>query len=86
MTTMNTYADPAPQERTIEGDLFNELRDEVVNPDEIVTEAPAQQFRLGYLDVVCLVLNRVIGEWELLELRWGSRRLALTIYRDGHLQ
>lgn len=29
--------------------------------DEIVTEAPAPRFRLTTLDVVCLVLNRMIG-------------------------
>lgn len=29
--------------------------------DEIVTEAPAARFRLTTLDVVCLVLNRMIG-------------------------
>lgn len=44
------------------GTLLAEL-EEIVNPDEIVTYAPAEQFRLGYLDVICLILNRVIGEW-----------------------
>lgn len=29
--------------------------------DEIVTEAPAPRFRLTTVDVVCLVLNRMIG-------------------------
>lgn len=29
--------------------------------DEIVTDAPAPRFRLTTLDVVCLVLNRMIG-------------------------
>lgn len=29
--------------------------------DEIVFDAPAEGFRLGYMDVACLVLNRMIG-------------------------
>lgn len=60
--TMDSYASPAPQPRPAEATLLDELVDEVVNPDEIVTEAPAEQFRLGYLDVICLVVNRIIGE------------------------
>ena len=32
------------------------------NPNEIVTYAPQERFRLGYFDVMCLVLNRMIGE------------------------
>lgn len=28
---------------------------------EIVFDAPAEPFRLGYIDVACLVLNRMIG-------------------------
>lgn len=32
------------------------------NPNEIVTEAPQERFRLGYFDVMCLVMNRMIGK------------------------
>lgn len=31
------------------------------NPTEIVTYAPKEAFRLGYFDVMCLVMNRMIG-------------------------
>ncbi|KAK7416811.1 hypothetical protein QQX98_005004 [Neonectria punicea] len=31
------------------------------NPNEIVTVAPKERFRLGYFDVMCLVMNRMIG-------------------------
>lgn len=29
---------------------------------EILMRAPKEQFRLGYFDVMCLVVNRMIGE------------------------
>ena len=32
------------------------------NEGEIYTSAPKEAFKLGYLDVMCLVLNRMIGE------------------------
>ncbi|SPO05464.1 related to high affinity methionine permease [Cephalotrichum gorgonifer] len=61
MSTMDSYARSAPQQqRPAQTTLIEEL-EEVVNPDEIVTQAPAEQFRLGYLDVICLILNRIIG-------------------------
>lgn len=31
------------------------------NPNEIVTFAPTEAFKLGYFDVACLVVNRMIG-------------------------
>lgn len=40
-------------------DIF--LSDE--NPNQIVTFAPKERFRLGYFDVMCLVINRMIGEF-----------------------
>ncbi|KAM7202920.1 Amino acid permease domain containing protein [Naviculisporaceae sp. PSN 640] len=41
-------------------DLLDELQ-RTVNHNAIVTDAPAPQFRLGYFDVACLVINRMIG-------------------------
>lgn len=32
------------------------------NPNEILTVAPKERFRLGYFDVMCLVMNRMIGK------------------------
>lgn len=40
-------------------------RDVIYNPDnpgQIVTHAPKQRFRLGYFDVMCLVVNFMIGK------------------------
>lgn len=37
------------------------------NPNQIVTHAPKERFRLGYFDVTCLVLNRMIGECDVLD-------------------
>ncbi|KFA80227.1 hypothetical protein S40288_07930 [Stachybotrys chartarum IBT 40288] len=34
---------------------------DVDNPNQIVTFAPKESFRLGFFDVTCLVLNRTIG-------------------------
>jgi hypothetical protein len=33
------------------------------NDHEIVTFAPKEAFKLGFLDVMCLVINRMIGEF-----------------------
>ena len=62
MSVPHTYPAPMVQQRPAGDTLLDELDENVVNPDEIVTDAPAEQFRLGYLDVVCLILNRIIGE------------------------
>lgn len=42
--------------------ILEEIEEEIINPNEIVTDAPKGQFRLGYLDVTCLVLNHVMGK------------------------
>lgn len=34
------------------------------NPNQIVTMAPKEAFRLGYFDVMCLVVNFMIGKSE----------------------
>lgn len=41
--------------------ILEEIEEEIINPNEIVTDAPKGQFRLGYLDVTCLVFNHVMG-------------------------
>lgn len=35
------------------------------NPNKIVTHAPKERFRLGYFDVICLIVNRMIGKSSL---------------------
>lgn len=35
--------------------------DDEDDPNEIITDAPKERFRLGYLDVTCLIINRMIG-------------------------
>lgn len=44
---------------SIDSDRRNVLDND--NPHQIVTFAPKERFRLGYFDVICLVLNRMIG-------------------------
>jgi hypothetical protein len=45
-----------------------ELLDTVLNmpvqKNRIVTRAPAEPFRLTFIDVTCLVINRTIGTWD----------------------
>ena len=53
--------------------ILEEIEEDIINPNEIVTDAPKGQFRLGYLDVTCLVLNHVMGMPRL------STLLAYTI-------
>ena len=52
----------AADNRTIDSDQRSiyEGRD---NPNEIVTHAPRERFRLGGFDVACLVINWMIGEF-----------------------
>lgn len=40
---------------------IEEIMGDPDNPNEIVTFAPKEAFKLGYFDVVCLVVNRMIG-------------------------
>ena len=40
------------------------------NPNQIVTHAPKERFRLGYFDVMCLVMNRMIGEFLFFLFGW----------------
>jgi len=53
-----------------------------INPDNITTDAPEEPFRLGYIDVICLVLNRMIGNStssiDLLSV-WRLTRLRLKV-------
>ncbi|KAK3389700.1 amino acid permease-domain-containing protein [Podospora didyma] len=41
--------------------LLDELDESTTDPNKIVNKAPKEQFRLNYLDVGCLVINRMIG-------------------------
>jgi hypothetical protein len=41
---------------------------ETDNPNGIFTSAPKEAFKLGYFDVMCLVLNRMIGKLEVLDM------------------
>jgi hypothetical protein len=38
---------------------------ETDNPNGIFTSAPKEAFKLGYFDVMCLLLNRMIGKFPL---------------------
>lgn len=56
----NSAEEPGPDDESAES-----VREEFFsdNPNEIVTYAPKERFRLGYFDVACLVINRMIGEF-----------------------
>ncbi|KPA35780.1 high-affinity methionine permease [Fusarium langsethiae] len=41
--------------------LMDDLRDMPINKNKIVIEAPTEPFRLTYIDVTCLIINRMIG-------------------------
>lgn len=51
-----------------DGYSSDSTRDRVIgesdNPTRIVYHAPKERFRLGYFDVICLVINRTIGRWH----------------------
>ncbi|KAH6682110.1 amino acid permease-domain-containing protein [Plectosphaerella plurivora] len=43
------------------GDLGGRLLQDTQNSDAIVTDAPGERYRLGFVDVACLIINRMIG-------------------------
>ncbi|KAF4983945.1 hypothetical protein FZEAL_770 [Fusarium zealandicum] len=58
--TSGRQTDPHDQNiQTVDSDQEDILGDPD-NPNEIVTYAPKESFRLGYFDVMCLVMNRMI--------------------------
>lgn len=46
------------------GDLGGRLLQDTENSDAIVTDAPGERYRLGFVDVACLIINRMIGEYH----------------------
>lgn len=44
-----------------EGSLLEQFTRMPINKNHFVTEAPTEPFRLTYIDVMCLVINRMIG-------------------------
>lgn len=50
----------APDARSVDSDR-QEIFNDNDNPGRIVTRAPRERFRLGYFDVMCLVVNFMIG-------------------------
>jgi len=52
------------------------LADELENtssPNKIITAVPEERFKLGYVDVACLVVNRMIGTCRPMLLRGDCR-------------
>lgn len=47
--------------QSMDSDRLN-MYDRNDNPNQIVTNAPKERFRLGYFDVMCLVVNFMIGK------------------------
>lgn len=52
---------PPAARRSMDSDRIN-IYERNDNPNQIVTNAPTERFRLGYFDVMCLVVNFMIGE------------------------
>jgi hypothetical protein len=55
----SSQATPA---RRFQSTLAEELICRTTNRDAIVTNAPSEHYRLGFLDVSCLIINRMIGK------------------------
>lgn len=53
-----------PQRDARAGDSDFDSLFEDDNPGQIYTSAPKEAFKLGYFDVMCLVLNRMIGTFS----------------------
>lgn len=55
-----------PEPQAADNETIDTDRQEILegfdNPNQIVTFAPKEGFRLGFFDVTCLVLNRTIGK------------------------
>lgn len=56
-----TQQQQAPDARSIDSDRLDIIYNDNENPGRIVTHAPKERFRLGYFDVMCLVINFMIG-------------------------
>jgi amino acid transporter len=54
-----------PEAQPVDNESVDSAREDLYqddgNPNQIVTFAPKERFRLGYFDVACLVINRMIG-------------------------
>lgn len=63
-TEHNGHAQP----QTAQGahqEILRTVLDMPIPKDSIVTRAPAEPFRLNFVDVTCLVINRTIGTYHL---------------------
>lgn len=71
MAAINDFRTAAPSgarwEPPSDNDSTHIERDEIFqadeNPNQIVTFAPKEGFRLVYFDVMCLLVNRMIGKF-----------------------
>lgn len=52
---------PPTEVNTNEETLAHMLGRIQINKNQFVTEAPTEPFRLTFIDVMCLVINRMIG-------------------------
>ncbi|KAJ3530914.1 hypothetical protein NM208_g9108 [Fusarium decemcellulare] len=55
------HIDPREEDAPARDSDQEEIFGDPDNPNQIVTSAPAEAFKLGYFDVMCLVMNRMIG-------------------------
>ncbi|KAK1676643.1 high-affinity methionine permease [Colletotrichum godetiae] len=60
-SSVGFYQEPrSAEEASVHSDI-DEVIDTISDGNGIVTHAPKEGFRLGYFDVACLVINRMIG-------------------------
>lgn len=55
------FPQPPNEDNPNDGALLRGLRGMPIDKNSFVTEAPTEPFRLTYIDVMCLVINRMIG-------------------------
>ena len=90
-SSMRQTPQPGPpfhqSEPAFKSDLLDELN-RTVNHNAIVTDAPKERFRLGYFDVACLVINRIIGKSPSVETIYPLLQASNTSVttRNGNLQ
>lgn len=55
------FRQPLDEVNPNEGSLLQQLTQMSINKNHFVTQAPTEPFRLTYIDVMSLVINRMIG-------------------------
>lgn len=75
-SSVGFYQEPRGAENESVHSDVDGVIDGISDANGIVTHAPKEGFRLGYFDVACLVINRMIGELAYCrarkQMRWAK--------------